>query len=294
AALPVPGSPSPRSPTRAPAPAGAGPRAAARARGGAPRARRGQRRSRPRPRRRRAAPARSRAPWRGAAPPRPRAAGTPAARRAPASTRAPSAGAPTTARDRARSARASACARPWSARRAGSRRLLHLRLERPPPPTLLAVAAPGRDLAPAGGAAERRRQAEVGAEGARVGLRREARVAALPVHLGPEDVHEAVARRVRGERVQRRLGLVEFAVRERRRVVDAEQDLALHGERLGPAAGGCVHVAQAAREARALGVRRPRARERVGGGAEVARALRRLGEEHEEPRLGPGLVEPVF
>src|SRR5437763_17403 len=33
--------------------------------------------------------------------------------------------------------------------------------------------------------------------------------------------------------------------RERRRVVDAEQDLALHGERLGPAAGGCVHVAQA-------------------------------------------------
>src|SRR5213592_5068330 len=242
---------------------------------------------------------------------------------------------------------------------------------------------------------------QVGAEGARVGLRREARVAALPVHLGPEDVHEAVARRVRGERVQRRLGLVEFAVRdqvareeerdrgalgmapaetpvepggalgialagiqaletleeddrrpparaalphpprreaaagtleelarthprghevrvlacdreaearrpprlalgqrrliaeapqdpvlarERRRVVDAEQDLALHGERLGPAAGGCVHVAQAAREARALGVRRPRARERVGGGAEVARALRRLGEEHEEPR----------
>src|SRR5439155_193953 len=50
--------------------------------------------------------------------------------------------------------------------------------------------------------------------------------------------------------------------RERRRVVDAEQDLALHGDRLGPAAGGRVHVAQAAREARALGMRLPSRRAR--------------------------------
>src|SRR5437762_2806030 len=81
---------------------------------------------------------------------------------------------------------------------------------------------------------------------------------------------------------------------ERRRVVDAEQDLALHDERLGPAAGGHVDVAQPAREARALGVDGARALERVGGGAEIARALGRLGEEHEEPWLGPGLLETLF
>src|SRR5207245_11160545 len=74
-------------------------------------------------------------------------------------------------------------------------------------------------------------------------------------------------------------------------IVDAEQDLALHGERLGPAARGRVDVAQPAREARALGMDGPRPLERVGGGAEVARTLGRLGEEDEEPRLGPGLLQ---
>src|SRR5207244_1294417 len=62
--------------------------------------------------------------------------------------------------------------------------------------------------------AKRRPQAQVGAEGARVALRREARVAALAVHLGPEDVHERVARGGGGERVERRLGLVEPALRD--------------------------------------------------------------------------------
>src|SRR5205807_3809147 len=134
--------------------------------------------------------------------------------RAPASIRAPSAGAPTTGTDRARSARGWPCARPWSAREAGSRRPLRLRLERPPALALLAVAAPGRRLAPTGGAAERRHQAQVGAEGARVALSREARVAALAVHLGPEDVHQRLTRGGRGERVERCLGLVEPALRD--------------------------------------------------------------------------------
>src|SRR5206468_10839359 len=121
--------------------------------------------------------------------------------------------APPTGTDRARSARDWPCARPWSAHEAGSRRPLRLRLERPPALALLAVADPGRRLAPTGGAAERRHQAQVGAEGARVALGREARVAALAVHLGPEDVHEAMARGGGGERVQRRFGLIEPALR---------------------------------------------------------------------------------
>src|SRR5207249_1923583 len=69
--------------------------------------------------------------------------------------------------------------------------------------------------------------------------------------------------------------------RERRRVVDAEQDLALHGERLGPAAGGCVHVAQAAREARALGGRRPRG---IAPARGPSRRARRAVRQRRQPR----------
>src|SRR5207247_2017882 len=236
----------------------------------------------------------------------------PAARRAPASIRAPSAGAPTTGTDRARSARGWPCARPWSAREAASRRPLRLRLERPPALALLAVAAPGRGLAPAGGAAKRRHQAQIGAEDARVALRREARVATLAVHLGPEDVHERVARGGRGERVERRFGVVEPALRDQVAREEKRDRRALGMAPPEPAVepGGALGLALArvqalealheddhrapAGEGGALAGDGAGAPERVGGGAEIARALGRLGEEHEEPWLGPGLLETLF
>src|SRR5439155_18277638 len=81
--------------------------------------------------------------------------------------------------------------------------------------------------------------------------------------------------------------------REPRRLAHAQQELALDGDRLRPAARCGVDVTQPARETRALRLREPRPLERLGGGTQVTGALAGLGQEVEESRIETHAHEPV-
>ena len=76
--------------------------------------------------------------------------------------------------------------------------------------------------------------------------------------------------------------------------MQAKQELGLERDRLAPPARGGVHVAEPTREPRAVGMRLPRARERVGGGAEIAAPLGGFGKEIQQVRVETDRVQRVL